>query len=936
MYAAWRDAGSAGPFQNIIFLCKFVLQHKHKAMKSRHIPAFLFIACFLVSACSETGKRYYIGVSQCSDDDWRAKMNREISREAMFHDGVEVEFLLANDDNAKQTADINYFIEKGVDLLIVAPNEADAVTPAVEKAFDAGIPVVLVDRKSSSEKYTAFLGGDNIKIGNDVGEYIAQETGGRCRVIEIAGLKGSSPAADRHDGFVETAASYPGIEIVTTVYSDWTKDNAAAIMDSLILSGTDADIVYAHNDRMATGALESARKHAVDNLLFIGVDALPGEGNGVDRVLEGDMAATFIYPTNGDKAIQVAMDILEGRDFQKETILSAPLVEKGNARVMLLQEEQINDLDRKIVKLDGILDAYFKQYSVQRVALVAVIAIIVLIAAILAVITRAYWQGNRLNTQLRAQAKELEEQRDRMLVLTKQLEEATNAKLTFFTNVSHDFRTPLTLISDPVETLLEEGRLNERQTSLLKLVNKNVKILLRLVNQILDFRTYENGKMGLTLSNVDLKSSVQEWCNNFGSLAKKKHIHFRCECIGDGDWSMDIDAEKIERVFFNLVSNAFKFTPENGSITVTLEHGKSDDGNETALLKVTDNGTGMSAGHIAHVFDMFYKIDVTHSGSGIGLALTKAFVELHGGTLTVESEKGKGSRFTVMLPVRHGLAEVPEEAATPKIEASTVEAELSDLGEPAVRKDNETVVLVIDDNRDVREYVASILSEEYTVIEASDGQSGLKMAMKYVPDAIICDVMMPVMDGFECCRRLKNEMQTSHIPVMMLTACTMDEHRVNGYEQGADSYISKPFSSRLLQVRLKNLIDNRHRLKEFFGDNTNLAKEQVSDMDKDFVTRFRKLIDENLHESDLSVEILGEKMGLGRVQLYRKVKALTNYSPVELLRMARLKRAASILASSDKTVAEVCYEVGFSSPSYFTKCYKEYFGENPTDLHKRR
>lgn len=903
-------------------------------MKS-HIFAFLSIVCFLVSSCSEAGKHYYIGVSQCSDDDWRAKMNAEIAREAMFYDGVSVEFRLADDDNSRQTADIDYFLENGVDLLIVAPNEAEAVTPAVERVFDAGIPVVLVDRKSASEKYTAFLGGDNLAIGHDVGAYIAKRLNGKGRVLEIAGLQGSSPAIERHTGLAEALSRFPEIRITGTIYSDWTEKTAAGIMDSLLLSGLDVDLVFAHNDRMAIGALKTAKKYPIKDMLFVGVDALPGDGNGVDRVLKGDMVATFIYPTNGDKVMQTAMNILNGGNFPRETILSAPLVDSTNARVMLLQEEQIREQDTKIENLNGKIDSYLKQYSTQSIILYAVLVIIALITAVLAVTIRAYWNGNRLNARLRAQTKELEEQRDRMVALTRQLEEATQAKLVFYTNVSHDFRTPLTLISDPVETLLEDGGLTEKQGSLLRLVNKNVKILLRLVNQILDFRTYESGKMGLTLSNVNLKNLVQEWCNNFTPLARKKHIRFGFEVEDDGDWAIDIDADKMERVFFNLVSNAFKFTPENGTIKVNLKHKAGEGGSERMILKVSDTGKGISARHIAHIFDMFYKINVTHSGSGIGLALTKAFIELHEGKLTVESEEGKGSCFIVELPVKRGLADIRNDIA-PKIGANTVITELSDVEEHTSRKNGDTTVLIIDDNKDVREYIASILKDDYTVIEAPDGQTGLRMAMKYVPDAIICDVMMPVMDGLECCRMLKTEMQTSHIPVMMLTACAMDEQRISGYEQGADSYISKPFSSRLLQVRLKNLIENRRHLREFFGDHTELAKETVSDMDKDFVMRFRRIIEENLHDSEISVEDLGEKMGLGRVQLYRKVKALTNYSPVELLRIARLKRAASLLASSDKTVAEITYDVGFSSPSYFTKCYKEYFGENPTVLQKRR
>lgn len=253
-----------------------------------------------------------------------------------------------------------------------------------------------------------------------------------------------------------------------------------------------------------------------------------------------------------------------------------------------------------------------------------------------------------------------------------------------------------------------------------------------------------------------------------------------------------------------------------------------------------------------------------------------------------------------------------------------------------VPDESRETVLVIDDNQDVRDYVKMLLEDQYAVIEATNGQEGLKQAMKYVPDIIICDVMMPVMDGMECCRRLKSEVQTSHIPVLMLTAYTMDEQKVKGYECGADSYMLKPFSAKLLLTRLRNLLDNRKRLQNFFGDKGGLKKESIAEPDKDFLAKLYSLIDGSLSDPDLSVEDLGGKIGMSRVQLYRKTKALTGYSPNELLRIARLKKAAALLASTDKTIAEIAYEVGFSAPSYFAKCYKEYFGENPTDFLKRK
>ena len=907
-------------------------------MKNYLLLSILCLAGILMS-CTQKHTRYRIGVSQCSDDEWRHKMNNEIVREALFYDGVEVEIRTAKDNNRNQIADIKYFIDKKVDLLIVAPNEAAAITPVVEKAYRQGIPVVVIDRKILSDKYTAFVGADNYEIGKDVGQYILNRLHGKGKVLEITGLEGSTPAMERHKGLTDVLKEEPGIEITASVDGAWLQSVAGEKMDSVFQTNKNIDLVFAQNDRMAIGAYLSARQQQLEKeMLFVGIDALPGKEYGVEQIINGVLDATFIYPTGGDKVVQVAMDILEKRPYERDTKLSTALVDKTNARVMQLQTDHITEQEAKKKPLKNQENEYLSRYSAQTMFLYACLIILLLFAALLAIIVRAYWTKNRMNMELSRQKKKLEEQRDQLISLSKQLEEATHAKLVFFTNVSHDFRTPLTLVADPVEQLLEDKALTPRQQSLLKVVHKNVHILLRLVNQILDFRKYENDKLELVRANMNLRVQLQEWSHSFQTLALKKHIHFVLEVNDDrADYLMAVDAEKMERVYFNLLSNAFKFTPENGTITVTLSTLTKEEGGRYARLVVADTGSGISVQHIRHIFDRFYQIDVNHAGSGIGLALAKAFVELHGGEITVDSVEGKGTVFTVDIPmtvVEEPSADLVQE---PRITQQTVVEELEDMEtEEQIPDENKECILIIDDNADVRDYVKSLLKEEYTVIEAPDGRAGLKKAMKYVPDAIICDVMMPVMDGLECCRKLKTELQTSHIPVMLLTACSLDEQRIQGFECGADSYISKPFNSKLLLVRLRNLMDNHKRLKQFFGDKTTLSKESVSEVDKGFVDRFRELIEENLADSELSVEDLGGKMGLSRVQLYRKIKALTNYSPNELVRIARLKKAASLLASSEKTISEITYEVGFTSPSYFTKCYKDYFGESPTDFLKRR
>ena len=533
---------------------------------------FLLCLAALVSSCDGTNTRYHIGVSQCSDDEWRHKMNKEMQREALFYDGVQVEFRTAKDNNQYQINDINYFIDRQVDLLIVAPNEAAAITPSVEKAIKKGIPVVVVDRKILSDNYTAFVGADNYKIGSDVGHYIVSRLNGKGNIFEVTGLQGSTPAMERHRGLMDALAGIPNIKRVGSVDGGWLQSQAGEKVDSVLRVHKDIDLLFAQNDRMAIGAYLAARQQGREKeMLFVGVDALPGKDYGLEQVISGVLDATFIYPTGGDKVMQIAMNILEKRPFEKENILSTALVDKTNARVMQLQTDHILEQDGKIEKLNGQIDEFWSRYSAQTMFLYACLVILILFAALLGIIVRAYWMKNRMNAELSSQKKKLEEQRDQLISLSKQLEEATHAKLVFFTNVSHDFRTPLTLVAAPVEQLLEDEALTSRQRSLLQMVHKNVTILLRLVNQILDFRKYENGKLELVLSNIDLRAQLQEWSGAFRALALKKHIHFILD-VGNGqaDYKMALDAEKMERIYFNVLSNAFKFTPENGSIVVTL------------------------------------------------------------------------------------------------------------------------------------------------------------------------------------------------------------------------------------------------------------------------------------------------------------------------------------------------------------------------------
>lgn len=887
---------------------------------------------FILWGCTES-KTYRIGVSQCSQDDWRAKMNDEINREIMFHEDAVAEIRSADDSSARQIADIKYFVDNGFDIIIVSPNEAEALTPIIKEVYEKGIPVVIFDRNINGDTYTARIGVDDRGLGRSAAHYALHLSGKGAKAIEIYGLKGSTPAEGRHEGFVSEFEKNGGT-LLTSVASNWNKEDAEAAVDSLLEIYSDVDLIYAHNDRMAIGASEVARRHGRRDIRIIGIDAAPNIG--IKAVADSVIDATFLYPTEGHRLIQTALAILKNEPYKKETILPvSSAVDLTNADILLLQNEALKEETGKMKLLKAQIDDYWAQHSSQTSLFYASIAIIVLLFGVGFLLLRAYWQRSRHQKELMARNRLLEEEKNKQTQLNEQLRIATQSKLVFFTNVSHDLRTPLTLIAEPVAQLAEAGNLTPQQSTLIRIANKNIKILQRLINQILDFRKYENGKLGLTLTETDFSRVVGDWMESFYSVARKRDI--KLTLVGPAQETpvvMAIDVEKIERVFFNLLSNAFKYTPDNGSITVSYE---SDGDNLT--FRVADTGEGISARDLGNIFDRFYQVDrINPKGSGIGLSLAKAFVELHGGSICVESTLNVGTEFTVKLPVRHVSEAVAEADRT--IAREDAGAELDNIESDFTFDDKKPLVLIIDDNRDIQKLVGELLAPDYNIIAAPNGREGVRLAARYVPDLIICDVMMPVMDGLECCRRIKEEVSTSHIPVLMLTACSLDEQRVEGYESGADGYLSKPFNSSVLKSRCASLIANRKRIKDLWqsgpfpvtSDRRPKAIESLgtTDIDSDFYRRFLDILMKEIGNQDLNVDMIASKMGLERSQFYRKIKSLTNYAPVELIRRLRLQRGRELLLTTDRTVAEIAYETGFSTPAYFTKCYRDAYGETPS------
>lgn len=404
---------------------------------SKWIP-LLFCLVWL-TACRQDAPHFRIGVAQCSDDSWRHKMNDEILREAMFYEGVSVEIRSAGDDNSKQAEDVHYFMDEGVDLLIISANEAAPMTPIVEEAYQRGIPVILVDRKILSDKYTAYIGADNYEIGRSVGNYIASRLEGKGNVVELTGLSGSTPAMERHQGFMAAISKFPDIKLIDKADAAWERGPAEIEMDSMLRHHPKIDAVYAHNDRIAPGAYQAAKKAGREKeMIFVGIDALPGKGNGLELVLDSVLDATFIYPTNGDKVMQLAMNILEKRPYPKETVMNTAVVDRTNAHVMQLQTTHISELDNKIETLNGRIGGYLSRVATQQVVMYGSLVILLLVAGLLLVVYKSLRSKNRLNKelfqqkqQLEEQRDKLEEQRDQLIQLSHQLEEATHAKLVF-------------------------------------------------------------------------------------------------------------------------------------------------------------------------------------------------------------------------------------------------------------------------------------------------------------------------------------------------------------------------------------------------------------------------------------------------------------------------------------------------------------------------
>ena len=734
---------------------------KPKTILINQLLLISLMTLLLITGCTPRASyKYKIGVSQCVGGRWRDKVNNEmLSAQHLYDTDVKVCITNADNNTEQQRQQIDSLIDAGVDLLVISPNEYKPLSPCVERAKKYGIPVILFERKTSSNDYTAYIGGDNVEAGRAIGTYAARlcrdsiHVGRRPVVLEITGQLVMSPDRERYQGFSSVMKKHPELDF-QHIKTNWSLEDSYAATKKWLQAGKPLDVVFCQSDLASFGAYKAAKELGKEkSIYFLGIDALPGEG--IDAIQQGKLAASYIYPTHGEEIIALALRILEHKPYQRTNIIKSVVVTPQNVDEIAINANAMMRQNEYLITIQNKLEDYLGLYHVQRNLLFVslVVALILLVAVLL--VWRAIVFTRRANRRM----KELGEEQNQ-----------------FYTNASHQLRTPLTLINGPLQRLSESKTLSESDHELLDIVRRNAEQLLHLVTNVLQFQK-ETQKM--------------------------------------------------------------------------IQDTEPDDAHAISCRSVQD-----------------------------------------------------GQHDIV-------VRDQSDELAT---------------------------VLIVDDNDDMRRYLRTLLLDRYYVLEASDGQSGWKLARESVPDLVISDVMMPVMGGLAFCAKLKADPLTSHIPVILLTARSTEQQQAEGLSQGADAYLTKPFSAEVLLAHIASLLANRQKLKEIFAaekqqtTESHEQEEKLSTPDKMFMDTLRQAILKNMSNTKLKMDDLGADMGISRVQLYRKVKAMTGMSPVELLKEMRLKRAMKLLKATDKTVAEVAYEVGFGTPGYFSSCFKKQYGKYPTDI----
>ena len=905
------------------------------------IYRFCLLICILsltISCKREGEKKFVVGVSHSSiNDSWRKAMVLDMQVKASEYPGLTLQIKDAGEDNDTQIKQIREFIKQRVDLVIISANESEPVTTAAVEAFRAGIPTIIIDRKIYSEEYTTFIGADNYEIGRAAGLFInSLLKKEKTTIVEVWGREGSSSARDRHNGFSDALIHNDNV-ILKTVYGRWhskeTKENIAAL--GLF---DDIDIVYAHNDVMALAAREAIMEIdplAVKRIKFIGIDALPGKGKGIEAVSNGYLTASFVYPTGGTTAIKVAWQILNGQPVSKQYALTSALIDKENAGTLYLQTEQLADYQEQIEKQRNNLEEMLSEYRFLQNSVGLILLLLGVVGLLALYVIHIFRKVQRKNHELKRTNIQVEQQREELAVANRKIEQATTRKLQFFTNVSHEIKTPLTLILGPLNKLSKELPPDSPLADDIHIIKKNADRLKRVVSQLLDFRKVESNKMDMRVTEIDLITFIEDVSSYFDNMAQSKQIQysFQHDVSSVMLW---VDTDKMEKILANLLSNAFKFTPDGGTVTIRLQ-----DHAGYVILSVEDNGKGIQPQNLSSVFDQFFTADHL-TGTGIGLHLTHEFVGMHKGSIRVESEPGKRTVFFVELP--KGKSHFDESCvfapSVTELSSGVANLDTREMDE-IVNRTYDYTILIVEDDPDINVYLQKELKPNFRILTAENGLVAVDILAKENVSLVISDVMMPEMNGYELCKRIKSDIVFSHIPVILLTALSDDKQRMYGIASGADEFIQKPFNIEEVKLRIVRLLEERARLRNAFAQElqspaaSGLKTDKAESMDELFMRKFMALIEESYPDSNFSIEKASEMLGLSRVHLYRKVKELTGVTPTDFLRNYRLKQAAALLRQKDCNVNEAAYATGFSSPPYFSKCFKAVYNITPTEYQEK-
>ena len=913
-----------------------------KLFIGRTLPLLILSSFGPLISCNSPKKdsKFVIGFSQCIGNHlWRKTMLEEMKRELSFHSNVQFLYRDAEQNSGKQIGQIRELLQQHIDLLIVSPNEIDPLTPIIDSVYATGLPVVVIDRTIKTDRYSAYVGASNVEVGRNAGKYAAAILKGKGNIIEITGRPNESPVIDRHRGFVEAISHYPDLHLVKQLFN--TPDRMMLPqLDSLLRVNKDVDLIFGINDNAGLDAYRICRQYGLESKIrIIGVDGLPDDGAGMDMVAKGILVASVLYPTGGQEAINTALNILQHKPYKKQNTLATTIIDSTNVRIMKLQNQKVisqqADIDRRQKKIEEQIDIANK-----RAKIIGIISVTLALALIFAGITYYYLQENKkITKKLAIQTKEISDQRNQLEELFGKLQEATNAKTNFFTNISHEIRTPLTLIFGPLEDALAYSKLHFSVRHNLELINRNAMRLYRLINQLMDFRKIEERKMSLKCTQNNLAHFVGEITAAFNELARKRNIELKLinRASKPEVW---FDCGMMDKVLFNLLANAFKFTGEGGTILLCVDQAATT--NEV-ILRVEDTGVGMAEEDAGHAFDLFYQgHSATFGGTGLGLALSKELIELHHGTIEVKSEKGKGTSFEIRLRTGNAHFSAAQLSDGPAIGINsydelrlyTADDSGGDESEaPATTEARESTILIIDDNEDLRKFLQRRLSFRYIIDLASTAEQGLALAFDTIPDCIISDIILPGKNGLEITEVLKQDIRTSHIPIILLTAkSTMQEH-IKGIRTRADAFISKPFNLEYLEETIKTLLRNREVLRDRYTSELplDLKAPGISKLDRKFTNEFNSIVEKNIPNEALSVEDICREIGISKVQLYRKVKGLMGCNVNDYILNMRMKRAKYLLKDPQLTIAEVSYQVGFSSQAYFSTVFKSRFNLTPSD-----